>query len=83
MNITCIFDELAFIVRFPKGREDVVAGAVVVLANKLLQVLRCLFTVIFWSMNKTDNELTQQLTVGHLWEEVVGDMIMGDCVMNK
>ncbi len=29
------------------------------LANELLQVLRCLFTVIFWSMNKTDNELTQ------------------------
>ncbi len=51
---------------FPQGRKDVVAGAVVMLANELLQVLRCLFTVIFWSMNKTDNELTRQLTVGHL-----------------
>lgn len=51
-NITFVFDEQALVVRFPKGREDIVAGAVVVSTDEFLQVLCSLFAMVFGASDK-------------------------------
>lgn len=63
-NITLVLDELAEVVGIPEGLEHGSIGVSVVLADKLLEVLSSLGSVV----------------EGHLGEEVVDDVVVGDVV---